>query len=297
MPRLRFISWLALGTAAIVCFLGYAGARAAWSEYRSANPRPHRVQRPEGDELIQRAADVTFSTARGLKIRGWWMQSRNGAAIILSHGSDADRRAMLGDAHLLSSLGYGVLVYDQPGNGESDGPAIWPRDAPEALSAAVDWVALQTGVSKGRLGVLGFSLGTDAVARVAARDQRLRAVVLEGSFTDADAQVPYEYRKWGPIQAIPTRWVMRACGMPPGSLRPIDQVGAIAPRPLLIIHGQLDPVVSVAMAHELFAAAQPSKELWILPTAHHGDYAEVAPAEYAQRIATFFAGALLTQPL
>ncbi|HEY2408710.1 MAG TPA: alpha/beta hydrolase, partial [Polyangiaceae bacterium] len=58
------------------------------------------------------------------------------------------------------------------------------------------------------------------------------------------------------------------------------------------IAGTDDPVVPAAMASTLYAAAGAPKKLWIVPGAHHGDYASVAPVEYAERLARFFAVAL-----
>ena len=41
-----------------------------------------------------------------------------------------------------------------------------------------------------------------------------------------------------------------------GALRPIDAVARIAPRPLLIIHGEDDALTPVEHAHRLYAAAR-----------------------------------------
>ena len=47
------------------------------------------------------------------------------------------------------------------------------------------------------------------------------------------------------------------------------------------------------MSEELYLAANEPKELWIVPTAAHGDVWAIAGAEYAQRIVCFFRDALL----
>lgn len=286
----RIGRWLALGAGAVLCLIVYQGARAAWWEYRSGAPPRGPVSKPAGDQVVQAAAAVAFSTKHGLNIHGWWIPGKNHAAVILSHGSSANRSALLTEAHLLAGLGYSVLTYDHPGHGESDGKVDWNHDIPEALSAAVDWVSSQPTVTAGRIGALGFSMGATVVAAVAARDPRISAVVLEGCFTDAEDQTRFEYRKWGLIQQLPALWVDRLTGS--GPIRPVDHVGAISPRPLLLIAGTDDPVVPAAMASTLYAAAGAPKKLWIVPGAHHGDYASVAPVEYAERLARFFAVAL-----
>ena len=76
------------------------------------------------------------------------------------------------------------------------------------------------------------------------------------------------------------------------ALRPIDRVGALAPRPLLIIHGTSDLVTPVEHAHRLHAAAGEPKELWIAEGAHHCGAYFLDRRVYVERVAAFFARAL-----
>jgi fermentation-respiration switch protein FrsA (DUF1100 family) len=76
-----------------------------------------------------------------------------------------------------------------------------------------------------------------------------------------------------------------------GKLRPIDVIGRISPRPLLIAHGELDEIVPVRHAHSLFKAAGEPKELWIDPHAHHVGARDMDTDGYFQRIEKFFGAA------
>jgi fermentation-respiration switch protein FrsA (DUF1100 family) len=71
-------------------------------------------------------------------------------------------------------------------------------------------------------------------------------------------------------------------------LRPVDVVSGISPRPLLVLGGDKDQIVPVAMTRKLFAAARNPKLLWIVPGAAHGGYAQTAPVEYRARLVEFF---------
>jgi fermentation-respiration switch protein FrsA (DUF1100 family) len=74
-----------------------------------------------------------------------------------------------------------------------------------------------------------------------------------------------------------------------GTLRPIDAVARIAPRPLLIIHGEDDNLTPAEHARRLYAAAREPKECWIVPGAPHcGGYFADREA-YVGRVAEFFA--------
>jgi pimeloyl-ACP methyl ester carboxylesterase len=64
---------------------------------------------------------VTLTTANGLELRGWYMPSRNGAAVALMHGTGGNRLGVADHARLLARHGYGVLLCDFQGHGASDG--------------------------------------------------------------------------------------------------------------------------------------------------------------------------------
>jgi pimeloyl-ACP methyl ester carboxylesterase len=268
-------------------------AQAAWLEYRSAVPRRGPVPPLEGDRFAA-FERITFRSRDGATMCGIRAKGANGAAIVLVHGSSADRRSLLVEAGALSRAGYSVLAYDHPGHGESEGRARWTSDMPAALHGAVDWISEQPGVAKGLIGVVGFSLGCATTVEVAARDSRVGAVALLGAFTDARAQTLAEYAAWGPIQQIPALLVMRAFGIGPLDLRPIDHVASLAPRPLLFVAGTEDHVVPAFMSRALFDAAGEPKELWTVEGAGHGGYERAAPEEYPRRLVEFFDAAFFT---
>src|SRR5215212_3854674 len=91
--------------------------RADFRPVRSVPTRPAIL----ADERLE---DVSFD-ARGTAVRGWFIAPSNGAAVLLLHGSDADRSQLAHEAHLLAQHGYGVLLFDWPGHGESGGAVTW----------------------------------------------------------------------------------------------------------------------------------------------------------------------------
>jgi uncharacterized protein len=60
-------------------------------------------------------ADVDFTTSDGLRLEGWYVRSRNGAAVISFPGR-ADSQEQ---AKMLARHGYGGLLFDRRGEGES----------------------------------------------------------------------------------------------------------------------------------------------------------------------------------
>jgi uncharacterized protein len=60
---------------------------------------------------------VAFTTSDGLRLEGWYVPSKNRPAVI----AFPDRKGPQRQARMLASHGYGVLLFDRRGEGESDG--------------------------------------------------------------------------------------------------------------------------------------------------------------------------------
>jgi pimeloyl-ACP methyl ester carboxylesterase len=263
-------------------------ARTYWYERTGLAPSRHRVARPEATEL-RNAEDVAFQGAGDTSVHGWLLPSRDGATIVLTHGSGADRTQVVPLAATLVRGGFGVLLFDWPGHGESEGFPGYGEPEREALSSALDFLTSRE--VGGRIGVFGFSLGAWIVAQVAPLDSRVGAVVLEGAPTDLVEQTRHEYRRWGPLAQWSALLALRGTGVWHGPY-PSDTLPLLAPRPLLIIAGVDDTSVPPSMAERLFRAAREPKELWIVPGANHGEAWRVAGREYEERVTRFFAAAL-----
>lgn len=68
--------------------------------------------------------DVRLVTDDGVELAAWHIPSGNGAAIVVRHGAGSTRADALDQAAVLADAGYGVLVTDARGHGDSDGRAM-----------------------------------------------------------------------------------------------------------------------------------------------------------------------------
>lgn len=280
---------LALLVALLVTLFVLARALSTFrSEYGAFRATPHTVTRPPDDPALPAISDLAVNVPGRPPLAAWFLPSRNGAAVVLVHGSLGDRASLWPEARILAGAGFGVMLIDLPGHGESQGDVDWGAGGRAALSAAITALLEQPGIDPKRVGAYGFSMGAVQVAQVAAADQRIRAVVIGGCHSDARRQTLFEYRRWGPITGWPAIWAYRAAGFDDRDQRPIDVIGRVAPRPLLIVHGAEDGTVPADMASELYAAAGDPRELWILPGAGHGNYLEAAPELWPERLRGFF---------
>jgi pimeloyl-ACP methyl ester carboxylesterase len=234
-----------------------------------------------------RIEDVAFE-ARGKTIRGWFIPSSNGAAVLLLHGADADRTQLAPEAHLLAQHGYGVLLFDSPGHGASEGAVTWDADERAALSAALDFASRTPGIDAKRIGVFAFSMGTMIAIQVAARDPRIAALVVEGAFADVADEVRHEFRHWGVLSQWPALWTAHWFGLKADKLRPRDVIADIAPRPVFVIAGTADSVVPPDQSRALFDAAREPRSWWLVSGATHRGYADAVGPVYEEKLVRFY---------
>src|SRR6185436_5545165 len=123
-------------------------------------------------------ADVRFKASDGLELAGWYRPSQNGAAVVVVHGGSSYRKGSIAHASMLARHGYGVLLYDARGRGESEGMENnygwdWGKD----IAGALDFLKRREDVDRDRIGALGLSTGADALIGVAAERDDVKAIV------------------------------------------------------------------------------------------------------------------------
>ena len=122
--------------------------------------------------------DVSFETSDGLTLHGWYVPSRNGAAVISFPGRKGPQKP----ARFLARHGYGVLLFDRRGEGRSEGkPNAWGWRGTKDIEAAIRFLEHRPDVDPGRIGGIGLSVGGEMMLEEAARNHKLKAVVSDGA--------------------------------------------------------------------------------------------------------------------
>ena len=236
---------------------------------------------------------MTLHTRDGLDLAGWYVPSKNRAAIVIVHGGGGDRRGARRHAAMLARHGYGVLLYDARGRGESEGSPnaqgwTWQAD----VDAALDFLSKRKDVDADRIGGLGLSTGADVLLETAAENPRLKAVVLDGStarslgdirhlkLSDAIPGIPYWAVAYGTVAVLDQ-------SLPGEPL--VDLARKIPPKPALFIASNElgEPVLNRNYAT---AYGDPSA-LWHVDADHTRGLAE-RPQAYERRVIAFFDDAL-----
>jgi hypothetical protein len=231
--------------------------------------------------------EVVVPTADGRDLSAWWVPSRNGAALLVDHGSGGSRERVVRHIEMLARHGYGVLALDLPGNGESEGHSNGLGDnAQPAVDAALDWLSRRDGVDPDRIAGYGLSLGAEVLIEAAAGDERLRAVVADGATRPDDAQDALDPNAGERAVAwLMMQGIRGVSGMHTStSLNPL--IERIAPRPVLLVatggFEQEIPANRVYREH-----GGPTTELYELPDAGHTGGLRKHPAEYERRTIGF----------
>ncbi len=197
---------------------------------------------------------------------------------------------MLTEAEVLADHGYGVLTLSFrhcAGKISTVG-----YDEIKELAAMRDFALSQPETEW--LGVLGFSVGGATAIRGAARMPEIKAVIAEGNYANFHDELTAAYApplsvQWQ-VQRLVVFFFRLRTGVHPRTISPVDDLPAIAPRPVLLIHGELE--ADRSRAHQQYESASSpdnaNASLWIVPDASHGAYRRLHPEEYDARIVEFF---------
>jgi len=243
--------------------------------------------------------EVALRTSDDVELAAWWVAPRNGAAVVVLHGAGSTRTAALDQAGVVARAGYGVLLVDARGHGESAGRGMdlgwWgERD----VAAAVDFLRARPGVAPDRIGLLGLSMGGEEAIGAAGVDDRVRAVVAEGATNRVADDKGYldAYGARGHLQQAIDEVTYAVAGLltpapEPAPLR--DSLVAAAARGtsfLLVTAGEVE--TEGLAAERLEGAAPDAVEVWTVPGAGHVQGLRTAPEEWARRVVAFLDAAL-----
>ena len=267
--------------------------------------------KPTGD-----GAEVRFPTADGLSLAGTYFPTRAGrrlGVVVFCHEYLGDRWSALAYLGHLRDLGFDLFSFDFRNHGQSDvEPGYQPLQWLTAhelsdLRAALRYVRDRPDADPAGVGLFGVSRGACAALCVGGKDPGVWGVATDGAFPTHGTMLAYILR-WAeiyvgvktiwrhlPIQAYQfLAWSSRKrvqarlnCRFPN-----VERATArLAPRPLLMVHGEKDSYIGPDIARGLFAAAGEPKQLWLVPKAKHNRCREVAGEAYYDRVASFFLSA------
>jgi fermentation-respiration switch protein FrsA (DUF1100 family) len=238
--------------------------------------------------------DVTFPTEDGLTLSGWFIPAKNGRTLIACHGIFDNREQFLEQAVALAQEGYGFLLYDSRAHGKSSGTVCtYGHDEIHDVAAAVAYLEARPDVDSGQLGILGNSLGGITAIRAAARLPQLRVIVAESTFADFGRDIRAAFTRFTHLPAFPFAplvifWGTRMTKINLNNIRPVEDISAIAPRPIFLISDLADGIVAEPFDGELlYANAGHPKALWQVPDCQHVQCFTDHREDYLRRVSAF----------
>jgi fermentation-respiration switch protein FrsA (DUF1100 family) len=217
------------------------------------------------------AQDVLVRTRDGLSLHAWWLEAPASRIVTLYlHGNNGNIASRPGHLREMTGAGSSVLIVDYRGYGRNRG---WPteRGLYCDADAGYDYLISQ-GYQPTQIVVHGESLGSAVAVDLGSR-RPCAALILECPFTSAADMAGRTVPVLGPL-------FVRGFN----ARRKIAGVRA----PLLIIHGDEDPVVPIAMGRALFEAANEPKSFWAVEGARHKTIVQVAGPRYRARLQAFY---------
>ena len=187
--------------------------------------------------------EVWFTAADGAKLFGWYVESRVTSGVILwCHGNAGNIINRLDNLKLLYQSGLSVFLFDYRGYGRSQGKPSEAGFYQDALGA-YDYLTRIRMIRPEQLVLFGRSLGA-AVAGELAVQKPASVLILESAFPSIEAVAKFYYG------GLPVHRLLGA------DFSLIDRLSQLT-LSKLIIHGDQDDIIPLALGRQVFEAAVP----------------------------------------
>ncbi len=305
MSKIEMLNWFLFA-------LGLLAALAVYAAYRKSGEIIQPVRRgalantPDQYRLAHEA--VEFSTADGVRLKGWFLpaagagrsdafqgQEATGCTIIFCHGWRSNRGEMLRDTWFLAEKGFNLLYFDFRASGESKGAVssvgyLETRD----FDAAYEFLKANRPHAAEAVGVFGTSMGGSVAVYAAVKYPELVCLLAENTFLSYNKVVAnWSWRRlktpYFPLVALTLFFVRRKLKADPEPYSPLYNAGKIK-IPVMFINGDHDDLVPLPDAEALFGlCSSEKKQMWVIAGASHAKCAEVGGEVYRGKVAAFFA--------
>ena len=210
------------------------------------------------------------------------------------HGLKSDRTALLEEAETLHDHGYGVLLTSVRAHDESDGELTsFGYHEMQDWEAWYQFLVQLDQVDPEKIGLLGTSMGATQAIQYASLNDDIGAVVAHSPFSSIDDTVAVSVKAFTGLPPFPFApmilfWAEQELGFDSAEIDAKLWIDDISPRPVFILQGGQDTVVSVDSGELLFNAAGEPRELWFEPNLGHAAFDSELPEEFEARVVGFF---------
>ena len=274
--------------AAIVLLAGsYVVARRMLRPLRTSLKRT-----PEAYNLTYE--EVRVPGPRGV-LAAWYLPARNGCTLICCHGIHDNRGQWLEQvARLHARSGYGALLFDFAGHGQSDASMVtYGVHETRDVAAVVGYLRSRGDVDMQRLGIMGYSLGAITAVLAMVEQPEIRCLVIESGFADVERDLTKLFSRFTGLPGFPLAnlvvfWGEKITRVRLSEIRPVQVIHRIAPHAVFIIGDQLDQVADEPYDSEtLYAGARDPKRYWLVEGSGHVQAFFDHPDDWIERVGDF----------
>ena len=168
------------------------------------------------------------------------------------------------------------------------------------LDAWYQYLVSRPEVDADKIGMLGNSYGGMLAIQYTAFNPNIKAMVADCAFSSLNDTVETSVEYFTDLPAFPFAplivfWAERETGFQTDEIDATQWIAQISPRPVFLMQGGADVVISADSGQRLYDAAGEPKELWFDPALGHVDFDTERAAEFEQRVAAFFDQYLLNK--
>ena len=238
--------------------------------------------------------DVTVTNPDGMKLAGWFIPSENGAVIIMQHGYKSTRSELLNEAEMMYRHGYGVLLTSIRAHDYSEGELItFGIHEIDDMEAWYKFLLLRSDIGASKIGIIGNSYGGMLAIQFAAQNENIKAVVANCAVSSLNDTVSTSVTHFTGLPNFPfvpliTFWAENETGFKKEDIDATKWIADISPRPVFLMQGGADTVISADSGQRLYDAAGEPKELWFDPALGHVEFDTERAEEYEARVVAFF---------
>ncbi len=190
--------------------------------------------------------------------------------VILLPGLDSTKETRHGARAAWVARGCAVLSIDGPGQGEASRWSTIRPDYDVAVSSLIDWIEQQPALDATRIAVIGVSLGGYYAPRAAAFEKRITAVVGNCG--------PYDWEAcWDLIPQVTREAFIHYSGasteaeaLDIGRQINLEGVASKITAPILIVHGERDPLIPWEQGKRIADEASGPSEFVLVRGGNHG---------------------------
>lgn len=223
-------------------------------------PQEQYLRTPQDIDLAYE--QVELQAADGTELVSWFLPALSeesavddSPVVLFLHGNAENISTHIGSVYWLPENGVNVFLLDYRGFGHSQGDPFVPAIFQD-VEASLSW--LRQRFPNKRIYLLGQSIGSAIATTSMALFQQeygLSGLVLDASFTgyrDIAQHVTSSsiitWIAWPFTWLLPTQW------------DPIEHIGQISPKPILMFHSQEDGVLPYKLGRDLYQQAKEPKQ-------------------------------------